>query len=219
MLVCTNNAIAEGTQYTHKQLEKGCDYLGRLCEITKQKCELEKAENKNSCFVNYVGRVAMTQEITQDPADARNLKYAQEACNNLGKECDFVQLECMASLGSTFNSCVAMLYFEIEVAKERCGVMGYKACIERDREFGHKIMQELIIPNVNNPIKQKMWQECSHAGSYKVKSKKLMRFYSGYMDALQYMKDPILPMEGEGSEYPIQEEHYKCMKAILNDAS
>jgi len=219
ILFFTIGVRAEDTKYTKEQLNNSCTYLGEFCDITKKKCAIEKALDQEECFMDYVGRVLITQKKPKDQADIRNAKYANEACQKLGDECNFIQLECLSSGGAMFNSCIAMSYFKIEVAKELCGVIGYKACIERDREFGIKVIHELTLPNIDKPIKQVMWNECSHAGNYKVKSIELKRFYYSYMEAFEYMKDPIVLSKKEDYEHKIQEEYYKCMKAVLNNAS
>ncbi len=215
ILISAFGVTAEETQYTQDYLNNACTYLGGFCEITKQKCLSEKVSNQDKCLVDYTIKVMNAQRNPQDPADLRNVKYAQQACNKLGDECSVIQLECLAG-GSMLNTCIAMSYFKIEVAKELCGVMGYRACLESDREYGIKVIHELTLPNIDKPIKQKMWEECAEAGNYKVKSAELKRFYNGYMDAFQYAKEPILPNEREDYEHQIQEEYYNCMKAVFD---
>ncbi len=207
-LISTFGVRAEDIQYTQEQLNNSCTYLDGFCEIAKQKCISEKASSHDACFMDYVGKVLMTQRNPPDPADKRNTKYATEACQKLGGECNFIQLECLASGGSMFNTCIAMSYFQIEVAKELCGVMGYKACLESDKKFGIKVIHELTLPNIDKPVKKTMWEECTHAGNYKVRSSELKHFYYGYMEAFQ-----------EDYEHKIQEEYYKCMKAVLEKYS
>jgi len=219
MLILAFDVTAEDVQYSQDHFDKACSYLGEYCDITKQKCASEKALNQDKCFIDYVGRVVMTQETPRDPADMRNVKLANEACTKLGDECKFIKLECLSSGGNIPNSCVAGSYFRIEVAKERCGIMGYKTCIEREREFSIKVIHELTLPNMNKPIKQKMWQECSLAGNYKVKSEKLKNFYYAYMEAYEHMKEPIILSKEEDYEYKIEEEYYHCMKDVLEKAS
>jgi hypothetical protein len=218
LLISSFALKAEDSQYTQEYLNNACTYLGGFCEITKQKCLSEKASNLDKCLVDYSIKVMNTQRNPQDPADLRNVKYAKQACNELGDECNFIQLECLAG-GSMLNTCIAMSYFKIEVAKELCGVIGYRACLESDREYGVKVIHELTLPNINKPIKLKMWEECSEAGTYKVKSRELKRFYNGYMDAFQYTKELILLNDRENYEHQIQEEYYNCMKAVLEKAS
>lgn len=209
---------AEETKYTQGKLDNACTYLGDFCEIAKRKCELDKTSNQDACFMDYVGKVLMAQRNTPDPEDLRNEKYAQQACEKLGDECEFIQLECLAG-GGLFNTCIAMSYFSIEVSKELCGVMSYRSCLERDREFGIKVIHELTIPNIDKPIKKTMWKECTHAGNYKVKSIELKQFYYGYMENLKYLKEPIILNEKDDYEYKVQEDYYDCMKAVLEKAS
>jgi len=218
MLFTTFIVSAEETKHTQEQLKNACTYLGGFCEIAKRKCALDKALDQEGCLMDYFGNVLLTQRNSQDPVDKGNAKFASEACQRLGNDCDFIQLDCLASGGTMFNSCIAMSYFKIEVAKERCGLIGYKACLKRDEKFSVKIIHELTLPNINKPIKKRMWEECAEAGSYKVKSTDLKRFYYGYMKVFQNKKDQANPIE-EDYEHKIQEEYYNCMKAVLEKAS
>ena len=180
LLISSFGVKAEDSQYTQEYLNNACTYLGAFCEITKKKCKIEKSSNLDKCLVDYTIQVMNGRRVPQYSADLRNERYAQEACEILGDECDFVQLECLVG-GGLFNTCVAMSYFKIEVFKEQCGVRDYRECLERDREFGVKVVHELTIPNIGRPIKRKMEEECTHAGNYKVKSMELKEFYYGYM--------------------------------------
>jgi hypothetical protein len=218
LLITSFGVKAEESQYTQEYLNNACTYLGGFCEIAKKKCLSEKSPNLDKCLVDYTIQVMNRRRIPQDPADLRNEKYSKKACEKLADECNFIQLECLAG-GGLFNTCIAMSYFAIEVSKELCGVMGYKACLDRDREFGVKVIHELTIPNIGKPIKQTMWKECTHAGNYKVKSIELKEFYYGYMDNLKYLKEPILLSKEDDYEHKIQEDYYDCMKAVLEKAS
>ncbi|QIZ84786.1 hypothetical protein HF888_11390 [Bermanella marisrubri] len=217
-LIVTFSVKAEEARYSQEQLINACNYLGGFCEIAKNKCRSEKSRNLEKCLVDFAIEVMNRQRIPQDPADLRNQKYAQIACEKLGDECDFIKLECLAG-GGLFNACIAMSYFSIEVSKELCGVMGYKACLDRDRDFGVKVIHELTIPNIGKPIRQTMLNECNDAGNYKVKSMELKKFYYGYMKNLQYLKEPIRLSDEDDYEHKIQEEYYNCMKAVLEKAS
>lgn len=208
---------AGGSQYTQEYLNNACNYLGSFCEIVKLKCISEELPNLDECLVDYTIKIINAQSISQESADLRNERYAQEACEILGDECDFVQLECLVG-GGLFNTCVAMSYFKIEVFKEQCGVRDYRECLERDREFGVKVVHELTIPNIGRPIKRKMEEECTHAGNYKVKSMELKEFYYGYMGNLKYLKEPIVLSGDDDYEYKSQEDYYNCMKAVLEKA-
>jgi len=209
---------AEELKYTQEKLNNGCKYLGDFCEIAKRKCQRDEASGQDSCLMDYVGKVYMAQRNPQDPEDLRNTKYATQACEKLGGECDSIQLECLAG-GGLLNTCIANSYFKIEVSKELCGVMGYKTCLDRDREFGVKVIHELTIPNIDKPIKKIMWKECTDAGNYKVKSIELKKFYYGYMGNLKYLKEPIILNEEDDYEHKVQEDYYKCMKAVLEKDS
>ena len=218
LLISSFGVKAEDSQYTQEYLNNACTYLGAFCEITKKKCKSEKSPNLDKCLVDYTVQVMIGRRVPQDPADLRNEKYAQEACERLEDECDFIQLECLVG-GGLFNTCIAVSYFRIEVFKELCGVLNYKACLDRDREFGVKVVHDLTIPNMDKPIKKTMLEECTHAGNYKVKSIELKEFYYGYMGNLQYLKEPILLNEEEDYEHKIQEDYYDCMKAVLEKSS
>ena len=95
----------------------------------------------------------------------------------------------------------------------------YRECLERDREFGVKVVHELTIPNIGKPIKKAMWEVCTHAGNYKVKSMELKEFYYGYMDNLKYLKKPIVLSGEDDYEHRNQEDLYNCMKAVLEKSS
>ena len=141
LLIGTSGVKAGGSQYTEEYLNNACAYLGGFCEITKQKCLSEEALDQDECLVNYTIKAMHAQEIPQDPADLRNETYSKYACEKLGDECNSIKLECFAG-GGLFNTCIAYSYFEIEVSKELCGVMSYKTCLDRDREFGVKVIRE-----------------------------------------------------------------------------
>lgn len=217
-LITSFGVNAGESKYTQEYLNNACNYLGSFCEIVKLNCISENSSSLDQCLVDYAIKVMNVQKIPQDPADLRNEEYAQEACKRLEDECDTIQLECLAG-GGLFNTCIAMSYFKIEVFKELCGVINYKACLDRDREFGIKLVHELTLPNIGKPIKKTMWEECTHAGNYKVKSMKLKEFYYGYMENLKYLKEPIVLSGEDDYEYKIQEDSYNCMRAVLEKAS
>ena len=82
-------------------------------------------------------------ELTQEPADSRNAENAKLACDKLGALCENAKKECSADVSPMVNTCLAIRYFELEVAKERCGNSQYLQCDKKNREYGLKWMQEL----------------------------------------------------------------------------
>ena len=214
LLILSFSLKSEEIKYTQEDADKACGYLGGFCEIAKEKCQLTKSEDSIACLMDYATKAYRMESVGQDPADIRNEKYAKEACNKLDKECAFVQLECLTT-SSFYNSCISITYYKMEVAKERCGIMGYKACLEEEREYGVKILHELTLPNVGKPINSLMDQKCKNVGQYKVTSEELRRYYYGYIDAFQYMDMPDV-QESKEYQYTINKELYGCMKAVLD---
>jgi len=212
IIAFTGSVEAENINPHSENIDKACTYLGEFCEIAKLQCSREKAVDPNGCFMDYAKGIALSQKSGQIPTDIKNLKYGKEACDKLGSECDYLRLECLSSNTGMFHFCMAFSYFEIEVAKELCGVTGYLACLERDKYYGNKVIQELTLPNVGTPLLQIMWDQCKETGNYKVTSKELRNFYHRFMETPKHLV-------GGAYEHKKQEEYYECMKEVMRKSS
>ncbi|MGB0204977.1 MAG: hypothetical protein ACPF9K_07990 [Neptuniibacter sp.] len=95
-----------------------------------------------------------------------------KACSGLGSLCNKYKTECTSSGNPSENisACMGMIYFEHEVAKERCGLDKYIQCIEENNEYRLRWMHELNIPNIGNPKRNIAFAECKSNGLYSVKS-------------------------------------------------
>ena len=152
-------------------------------------------------------------ELAQEPADSRNAENAKLACDKLGALCENAKKECSADVSPMVNTCLAIRYFELEVAKERCGNSQYQQCDKKNREYGLKWMHELNIPNLGNPKRQVAFKECESVGKYKVKSKELERFAVSVYSVFQHLRDPIKAMDSP--YYQDGEQYYKCFEEKL----
>ncbi|KAF7783608.1 hypothetical protein PRUB_a3427 [Pseudoalteromonas rubra] len=71
------------------------------------------------------------------------------------------------------NTCIVREYFDLEVAKERCGVDTYMTCYQDNIRFQGKALHEFTLPNQGKPILKRAFKECGPVGYYQVKSSEL----------------------------------------------
>ncbi len=152
-------------------------------------------------------------QITQDPADMRNAENAILACEKLGELCEREKESCSPDASPMIHTCLAIRYFRLEVAKERCGNDQYLQCDMRNSEYGLKWMHDLSLPNINNPKREVAFSECESVGMYEVKSKTLNSFADSVYAVFEHIRDPI---EGTGAPYYRDEEqYYRCFENKL----
>lgn len=153
-------------------------------------------------------------KLLVDPADIQNEGYAQYACSKLGKLCTkYKETECNFSLTPMPNTCLAIRYFEIEVAKERCGSNKYLECDNTNRKYAKKWMNKLNIPNIGNPKRNIAFKKCEHVGMYNVKSKQLEKYAENIYEVFKYVRKPIKDLKPP--YYRIYKEYYECFKENL----
>ena len=147
-------------------------------------------------------------QITQDPADMRNAENALLACEGLGELCEKEKEGCSPDSSPMINTCLAIRYFRLEVAKERCGNDQFLQCDMRNSEYALKWMRELSLPNLNNPKRDFVSRECQSAGDYVVKSETLNRFAESVYEVFNHIRDPI-EVAG-GHYYRDEEQYFRC---------
>ena len=152
-------------------------------------------------------------DLMQDPADMRNAENAKLACEKLGDLCENEKKECAPDVSPMVNTCLAIRYFKLEVAKERCGYLQHLQCDRRNTEYGIKWMHELNLPNMNNPKRKIAFRECESVGMYEVKSKELKRFADSVYAVFKYIRNPIKDMGAP--YYRDEEQYYKCFESKL----
>ena len=148
-----------------------------------------------------------------DPADTQNEEHARLACSKLGELCDKYKKECSPSVTSIPNTCIAIRYFELEVAKERCGLSRYIECDERNQEYKVKWMHQLNLPNIGNPKRDIAFRNCEKATMYKVKSIELKNFGNEIHKVFNHIRNPIKDMSPP--YYQISDDYYKCFEKNL----
>lgn len=153
------------------------------------------------CLGIILGSAATAE--TQGMRDAQVSLLANEACMYMGASCAKYRSECSSS--PTPNICLVYVHFDMRVAEERCGKSGVVSCFDENRSFSRKWMQELNIPNIENPKRQKAFEVCEEASRYQVKSESLVRLESS-LGAL---------LGVGGSLYIDYKPFYECFKEQL----
>jgi hypothetical protein len=145
-----------------------------------------------------------------EPADVRNEEHAKFACSQLGELCEKYKRECNPIEAPMPNTCLAIVYFRLEVAKERCGDKKYIECDEKNRKFSLKVVHELNLPNIGNPKRDIASKECESVGMYSVTSAQLKSFANKVYEVFKYIREPI---EDYGPPYyRDHEEYYECIE-------
>jgi len=157
-------------------------------------------------LILFVSTQVMAKKNSQDPEDLRNLDSATLACKQLGSECEKYMKECAVS-GTMPNTCLSSIYFELEVAKERCGLMKHQYCYEQNIKYKKKWMHELNIPNIGNAKRNVAFEKCDTIASYKVKSEHIAEFEADFIRVFEGVSPPF---------YTDYEKYYECFKTHLN---
>lgn len=144
-------------------------------------------------------------DISQDPSDLPNRGNAELACAKLGADCANHLRYCETTSSMPF-SCLSGIYFELEVAKERCGVERYMECYEENNKYKKKWMQELNIPNIGNPKRNIAFQECGSVGQYHVKNDSLSKYELSIISVYDGVEPPF---------YTDYKKYYECFKEHL----
>jgi len=108
----------------------------------------------------------------KEPADAILKDLAIQVCEKSGNDCEKMKRRCPKMVPMP-NTCIVREYFDMEVAKERCGKDSYLECYKDNIRFGGKALREFTIPNQGKPILKKAFEECGAVGYYEVKSNHL----------------------------------------------
>lgn len=128
---------------------------------------------------------------------------AGEACAYMGDSCERFLAECSSSPSP--NICLAGVYFKMRVAEERCGQSRATSCFDEQRNFARKWMQELNIPNIGNPKREKAFEVCEVTSQYVVLS-----------DSLKELEASLGNLMGvRGPLYTDYKLYYQCFKKQL----
>lgn len=147
---------------------------------------------------------------SQDPKDVQFQKMAQDACDQLGDDCNIYLQECVAS-SSHPNICLVSVYFHIEVAREQCGDFIFMSCYDQNRLYTAKWMHELNLPNLSNPKRLEASESCENAGNYSVNSGELKSLEDKLVNAMNSVNDFVV----EKPLYTDYQVYYQCFKTHL----
>ncbi|KID56340.1 hypothetical protein JF50_19065 [Pseudoalteromonas luteoviolacea] len=147
-----------------------------------------------------------------EPVDISNKKYADYACDQMGADCKKFTRACEPPNSSMPNTCIALTYFKLEVAKELCGIEKYVECFESNNEYLARWMHELNLPNVGNPKREIAFEKCSNIGMYDVKSSELKKFEVEVLKVFQKIREPI---DIKSPSYQKQKDFYLCFEKHL----
>ena len=150
--------------------------------------------------------------VSLEPADELNEKYAILACERLGDECEKARSNCGPKDSPMPNTCIALNYISLEVAKELCGLEHYKDCYNSNNEYRIKWMHELNLPNIGHPKRDIAFRECKDVGYYPIKSTELKEFEFEVLQVFKHIRNPI---DTAPPSYQKQKELYECFKKHL----
>jgi len=129
--------------------------------------------------------ILLISSVVAEEMDERDPLFKplmEKACLELGESCAKYKLECSKGNTAMPNACLSVKYFNLKVAKEKCGDK-YLTCYKENNDFAAKWMHELNIPNMKHPKREEAFEVCWSEAGYAVKSEKLKEFEKLIVDA------------------------------------
>ncbi|MCG7560820.1 hypothetical protein [Pseudoalteromonas sp. McH1-42] len=146
----------------------------------------------------------------RESADLMLKSLAAKTCEKLGTDCEIIKRRCPQMVPMP-NTCIVMEYFDLEVAKERCGVDTYMTCYQDNIRFKGKALHEFTLPNQGKPILKRAFKECGSVGYYEVKSSQLKNIewaIIGVMNSVMEQAELYPPTYQDSKVY------FDCLSAV-----
>lgn len=161
--------------------------------------------NNRLCTFIFAYTFSVVCSASDIEKDALFEGVAKEACSYFGEACVSYKDECTTAVLP--NGCLSIIYFEMAVAKERCGASKQKFCYEENKRYRVKWMHELNLPYIGDPKRQEAYDACNNVGLYNVQSKHLKELEFKVIEPFSDIDSPFF------RDYKV---YYNCFENKLN---